>query len=80
MRVDEQIDKENYDKKFKEFKKEKADILEAIKKHSDQEVKSAEFSVSFYDLSQRAKDIYTHPRRKDEEKRTLCVKCLRHFM
>ncbi|MCX8008922.1 MAG: recombinase family protein [Patescibacteria group bacterium] len=71
MRVDEQIDKENYDKKFKEFKKEKADILEAIKKHSDQEVKSAEFSISFYDLSQRAKDIYTHPRRKDEEKRSL---------
>ena len=71
MRVDEQIDKENYDKKFKEFKKEKADILEAIKKHSDQEVKSAEYSVSFYDLSQRAKDIYSHPRRKDEEKRSL---------
>ncbi len=71
LRVDEQIDKENYDKKHKEYKKEKNDILEAIKKHSELEVKSAEYSVSFYDLSQRAKDIYSHPRRKDEEKRKI---------
>ena len=71
LRVDEQIDKESYDKKFKEYSGEKAALLEAIKNHSNLEVKSAEFSVSFYDLSQRAKDIYKHKRTLPEHKRDL---------
>lgn len=70
MKVDEEIDEETYKKKFKEYSDEKSNILEAIEKHSKMQVKSVQYSVSFYELSQRAKDIYL--KKKDsEDKRSL---------
>ncbi len=70
MKVDEEIDEATYKKKFKEYSDEKADTLEAIEKHSKMQVKSVQYSVSFYELSQRAKEIYL--RKKElEDKRGL---------
>ena len=70
MKVDEEIDEETYKKKFKEYSDEKSSILEAIEKHSKMQVKSVQYSVSFYELSQRAKEIYL--KKKDvEDKRSL---------
>jgi len=70
MKVDEEIDEETYKKKFKEYSDEKSNILEAIEKHSKMQVRSVQYSVSFYELSQRAKEIYL--KKKDaEDKRSL---------
>lgn len=74
MRVDEQIDRENFDKKLAEYKAEKEKITQAIQKHSQLQVKQAEYSVSFYELAQKAKEIY-QTRKKLEEKRRI----LRHM-
>lgn len=70
MKVDEEIDEATYKKKFKEYSDEKDSILDSIEKHSKMQVKSVQYSVSFYELSQRAKEIYL--RKKDvEDKRGL---------
>ena len=69
MRVDEQIDKESFDKKLAQYKAEKEKITQAIQKHSQLQVKHAEYSVSFYELAQRAREIYQKV--KLEEKRKI---------
>ena len=73
MRVDELIDKEGFDRKLSQYKIEKEKLTQAIQKHSRLQVKQAEYSVSFYELAQRAKEIYKEV--KLEEKRRI----LRHM-
>ena len=73
MRVDELIDKEGFDRKLSQYKIEKERLTQAIQKHSRLQVKQAEYSVSFYELAQKAKEIYQEV--KLEEKRRI----LRHM-
>ncbi len=73
MKVDEKIDEETYQRKFTQYSTEKDKITDSIQKHSRYQVKHVEYSVSFYELSQRAKEIYLKAKKKKmvEEQRRL---------
>ncbi|KKQ42192.1 MAG: Resolvase [Microgenomates group bacterium GW2011_GWC1_37_8] len=71
MRVDEQIDEETYKKKFKAYSEDKDKILDAIQKHSHLQTKNIQYSVSFYELSQRAKEIYLKAKKLENKRRLL---------
>lgn len=68
LRVDEQIDEESYNKKFSQYSGEKDKITDAIQKHSRLQTKFVDYSVSFYELSQRAKQIYLKAKPEDRRK------------
>lgn len=57
-KLDEKISEEFYDRKFKQFAQEKEQITDSIKKHSQANIKYYELGINFYELSQKAKQIY----------------------
>lgn len=71
MRVDDQIDKETYMVKNKALVEEKESLENAIKTHSQTQTKYAQYSVSFYDLTQSAKEIYLSINDSEEKKNLL---------
>lgn len=70
MNGDRKITEEFYQKKFKQYTKEKDDINETLKKHSQANTKYYELAMNIYELSQRAKEIYNKAK-KIEQKRQL---------
>jgi len=68
-KLDEKIDKDFYEKKFKQYSEEKESVLEAIKKHSQSNSKYFELGMNIYELSQKAPEIYQ--KATTEEKRQL---------
>ncbi len=68
-KLDGKISEEFYDRKFKQFAQEKDQITDSIKKHSQANIKYYELGINFYELSQKAKQIYL--KADDEQKRQL---------
>jgi len=68
-KLDGEITPEFYKQKFKQYTKEKEEIVSSIKKHSNAQTKYFELGISILELSQRAKEIYQ--KATIEEKRTL---------
>ncbi len=70
-KLDEKITEEFYNRKAKEYEKEQAEINEERQKHQASDISYRELGLSFYELSQRNKEIYLKLREKPEEKRKL---------
>ena len=70
-KVDEVITKDFYNQKFKEYSKEKTDIEDSIQKHNKANDKFQNLSIQFYELSQRAEQIFTNPLMNMDKKRIL---------
>jgi hypothetical protein len=68
-KLDGKISEEFYERKFKQYSKEKEEIESAIKRHEKANLKYYELGLNFYELSQKAKEIYQ--KAKIEEKRQL---------
>lgn len=68
-KLDEKIDKEFYERKFKQYTEEKDSVLSSIKKHSDSSNKYFELGMNIYDLSQKAPEVYQ--KASTEQKRQL---------
>lgn len=58
-KLDNTITKETYDRKFQQFTEEKNNIIQSIQKHSDANTKYFELGASIYELSQKAKEIFS---------------------
>lgn len=70
-KLDEEITKETYDKKFKQYSEEKENITQAIQKHSQANTKYYELGISIYELSQKAKKVFSKISKKDERRQLL---------
>src|SRR3989339_1010087 len=72
-KLDEKITLDFYNQKFKQYTGEKNTVLETIKKHSQASNGYFNFGINFYELSQRAKQIYMTAKEKGlaEEQRCL---------
>src|SRR3989339_363191 len=72
-KLDEKITLDFYNQKFKQYTGEKDTVLETIKKHSQASNGYFNFGINFYELSQRAKQIYMTAKEKGlaEEQRCL---------
>ncbi len=57
-KLDEKINKEFYERKFKEYSAERETILRSIQKHSQANNKYFELGITVYELSQKAREIY----------------------
>jgi len=68
-KLDGKISEEFYERKFKQYSREKEEIESAIKRHERANLKYYELGLNLYELSQRAKEIYLKARL--EEKRQL---------
>jgi hypothetical protein len=68
-KLDGKISEDFYERKFKQYSKEKEEIESAIKRHERANLKYYELGLNLYELSQRAKEIYLKARL--EEKRQL---------
>ena len=68
-KLDGKITPEFYEQKFKQYTKEKEEIVSSIGKHNNAQTKYFELGISILELSQRAKEIYQ--KATIEEKRTL---------
>ena len=69
-KIDGKITEEFYQKKFKQYTKEKDEVNETLKKHSNANTKYYELAMNIYELSQRAKEIYLKAK-LTEQKRQL---------
>jgi len=70
-KLDGKISEEFYERKFKQYSKEKEEIESAIKRHERANLKYYELGLNLYELSQRAKEIYL--KASLEEKRQLII-------
>ena len=68
-KLDGKISEEFYERKFKQYSKEKEEVESAIKKHENANLKYYELGLNLYELSQKAREIYL--KAKLEEKRQL---------
>ena len=68
-KLDGKIPPEFYEQKFKQYTREKEEIVSSIEKHSNAQTKYFELGISILELSQKAKEIYQ--KATIEEKRTL---------
>ena len=68
-KLDGKIPLEFYERKFKQYTREKEEIVSSIEKHSNAQTKYFELGISILELSQKAKEIYQ--KATIEEKRTL---------
>lgn len=71
-KIDENITEEFYQKKFQQYTQEKEQIEETLKKHSQSHTSYYELATNIFDLSQRAKEIYT--KAKDIEQKRQLIK------
>ena len=67
-KLDGKIPLEFYERKFKQYTREKEEIVRSIEKHSNAQTKYFELGISNLELSQKAKEIYQ--KATIEEKRT----------
>ncbi len=58
-KVDEKISEEFYNRKFKQYKKERGNVLESIKKHEKASDSYQELGLNIYELSQKSTIIYS---------------------
>lgn len=72
-KLDEKITMEFYNQKFKQYTGEKDTVLETIKKHSQASNGYYNFGVNFYELSQRAKQIYLTAKKKKLQEEQRCL-------
>ena len=72
-KLDEKITQEFYNRKFKQYSKEKDELTETIKRHSTASTGYLNLGINLYELSQRAKEIYLTAKKKDmlDEQRAL---------
>jgi len=72
-KLDEKITLDFYNQKFKQYTGEKDAVLDTIKKHSQASNGYFNFGINFYELSQRAKQVYLTAKEKGlvEEQRCL---------
>ena len=72
-KLDEKITQEFYNRKFKQYSKEKDELTETIKRHSTASTGYLNLGINLYELSQRAKEIYLKAKAKDmlKEQRNL---------
>jgi hypothetical protein len=72
-KLDEKITQEFYNRKFKQYSKEKDELTETIKRHSSASTGYLNLGINIYELSQRAKEIYLTAKKKDmlDEQRAL---------
>lgn len=72
-KLDEKITQEFYNRKFKQYSKEKDELTETIKRHSTASTGYLNLGINLYELSQRAKEIYLTAKNKDmlDEQRAL---------
>lgn len=68
-KLDGKISSEFYEKKLKQYSDEKETITENIQKHSQASTKYVELGINFYELSQRAKEIYLKAKEKNQQER-----------
>jgi hypothetical protein len=68
-KLDGKISEEFYERKFKQYSKEKEEIESAIKRHERANLKYYELGLNLYELSQKAREIYL--KANLEEKRQL---------
>ncbi len=66
-KLDSIITKETYDKKFKQYSEEKENIIQSIQNHSRASINYFELGMNIYELSQRAREIYSTT--KDNERK-----------
>ncbi len=67
-KLDGAIDKDMYDRKFKQYTEEKEEVLAKIKKHSNANVKYFQLGSSIFELSQRAREIYLKSTNEDDKR------------
>ena len=72
-KLDEKITQEFYNRKFKQYSKEKDELTETIKRHSTASTGYLNLGINLYELSQRAKEIYLTAKKKEmlDEQRAL---------
>ncbi len=70
-KLDGKITGEFYERKSKEYKADKDDVVEQIKKHTQAGSRHRELGVNFYDLSQKGEQVYLKLKDKPEKKRGL---------
>ncbi len=69
--LDETIDRESYDRRFRQYTAEKEMIEDKIKNHSQADTGYMELGINLYDISQNAREIY---RQADIEKKRMLLK------
>ena len=73
-KLDGKISEEFYQRKFDQFSKEKEDIAEAIQKHSEVNNDSYKLNLSFFELAQKAKNVFISS--NDPEKRKSLIRLI----
>jgi DNA invertase Pin-like site-specific DNA recombinase len=68
-KLDGKITSDFYEQKFREYTKEKEEIINSIERHSNAQNKYFELGINILELSQKAKEIYL--KATDEQKRML---------
>jgi DNA invertase Pin-like site-specific DNA recombinase len=68
-KLDGKISSDFYEQKFREYAKEKEEIISSIEKHSNAQNKYFELGINILELSQKAKEIYL--KASEEQKRML---------
>jgi len=66
-KVDEKINKEFYESKFKKYSEEKDSVLNSIKQHSDASNKYFELGINIFELSQKAPDLYQNANLEEKQ-------------
>jgi len=64
-KLDEKITQEFYNRKFKQYSKEKDELTETIKRHSTASTGYLNLGINLYELSQRTKEIYLTANKKE---------------
>ena len=57
-KLDGKITPEFYEKKFKQYSKEKEDVLDSLERHSEAQTKYFELGVNILEISKMAKELY----------------------
>lgn len=73
-KIDGSIETEFYNRKFKEYTKNKADAIESLKKLGEGNTKYYEAGIAIHELAARASEIYKSPKATVEDKRLLLSK------
>lgn len=73
-KLDGKIEKEFYDRKFKQYSEEKEEAIKSIKNHSDSSKKYFEMGMDIYELSQDAPQLYEQAE-LDEKRRLISNIC-----
>ena len=57
-KLDDKIDIKIYERKFQQYTGEKEDVVESIKKHTKVDTRYLKLGIDFFELAQKAKEIY----------------------